>query len=116
MNCSIVNVIPPNGTVSLTGPIFVSQEEQVKYNCTAEGGPNNTYIWMKKGVVIDDDNQHNIETIVLDTFSSSVLTVISVDAARDQGTYNCSVSNTGGTGEDSLIVTGNSEFFLQYKF
>ena len=102
----LVNAIPPNGTVSLTGLHFVSQDEQVKYNCTAEGGPNNTYIWMKNGVIIDDDNRHNIETIVLDTFSSSVLTVISVDAARDQGTYRCNVSNVGGTGEDSLNVTG----------
>ena len=86
--------------------MFLSDGQQVKYNCTAEGGPNNTYIWMKNGVTIYDDDQHNIETIVLDTFSSSVLTVISVDAARDQGTYRCNVSNVGGTGKDSLNVTG----------
>ena len=101
-----MNPISPYGSVLLSGPMFLSDEQQVKYNCTAEGGPNNTYIWMKNGVAINDDDHHDIETIVLDTFSSSVLTVISVDAARDQGTYRCNVSNIGGTGEDSLYVTG----------
>ena len=90
----------------MSGLRFLSKGQRVSYNCTAEGGPNNAYTWIINGEIINDDDQYDIETIVLDIFSSSVLTVISVDAARDQGTYRCIVSNIGGTGEDSLNVTG----------
>ena len=109
-----VNPISPNGNVMLDGPMFVRSEQQVSYTCPAYGGPDNTFEWMINGETIEDGlPEFDIVTTMISLTSSlSELTVISVNPAADQGSYSCIVSNVGGSGEDSIIVTGNNNSII----
>ena len=104
-----VNPISPRGSVVVSGPLFINSGANVTYNCTAQGEPSNVHVWMLNGMIIEDDNEYNITTEVLDTSSSSELTILNVNAAIHQGRYNCIVSNLGGFGENDILVTGNTE-------
>ena len=93
--------------------MFVGSEQQVSYTCSAYGGPDNIFEWMINGMTIENNMQYTINTVVTSLTSSlSELTVISVNPAADQGSYSCSVSNAGGSGEDSIIVTGNNNSII----
>ena len=88
--------------------MFATERQQTSYNCSAYGGPDNVFIWMIDGIVIEDDNQYDISREMTNlTSSSSELKILSVDAATNKGNYSCNVSNVGGFGEDSILVTGN---------
>ncbi len=94
--------------MELTGPNFVISETNYSYTCSAYGGPENVFIWMINGTVIEDDDQYDINREMTNlTSSSSELKILSVDAATNKGNYSCNVSNIGGFGEDSILVTGN---------
>ena len=94
--------------------MFVRSEQQVSYTCSAYGGPDNTFEWMINGETIEDGlPEFDIVTTMINLTSSlSELTVISVNPAADQGSYSCIVSNVGGSGEDSIIVTGKNNSII----
>ena len=102
----LVNSISPYDNVSLTGPFYLVTGEEVSYNCTANGAPDNVHVWMINGIEIANNEQYTINTIISDLSSFSELIILSVDAAKDQGTIHCKVSNLGGSGEDEILVTG----------
>ena len=102
----LVNSISPYGNVSLTGPLYLVSGEKVSYNCTVNGAPDNVHVWMINGIKIANNEQYTINTIISDLSSFSELIILSVDAAKNQGTIHCKVSNLGGSGEDEILVTG----------
>ena len=57
-----------------------SRGENVSFNCTSKGGPNNIYSWAKSGENIAND---------------SVLTLTGIDATSG-GDYTCTVNNLAG--------------------
>ena len=60
----------------------------VTFNCYALGGPDNTHVWMKNGMIIGNE---------------STLVVTDIDASSG-GTYTCLVSNAAGSGSASTTL------------
>lgn len=83
----------------------------MSYNCTANGAPDNVHVWTIDGIEIANNEEYTINTIMSDVSSFSELTILSVDAATNQGTFYCNVTNLGGSGEGELLVTG---IIMQY--
>ena len=80
--------------------------EKVSYNCTANGAPDNVNVWMINGIEIANNAEYTINNTISDLSSFSELTILSVDAVTNQGTFYCVVTNLGGSSEDKLLVTG----------
>ena len=57
--------------------------------CNSGGGPNNTYVWVKDGTILDGD-------------TSDTLTLI-INNALSGGNYTCTISNAAGS--DSASTT-----------
>ena len=83
----------PEGSVSVS-PINMVFERgnNATFNCTAQGGPGNTYQWQRNGTNLDDE-----------TTQTLAITRISVN---DGDEYTCIVSNVAGndTASTSLFV------------
>ena len=83
--------VSPLGTVNVSPAALVANESDVvNLSCAAEGGPNNTLMWLFDGTPIN---------------SSAFLTV-TVSTAVDGGVYSCQVSNDAGSGSNSGRVFG----------
>ena len=66
----------------------VSRGDSIALNCSAQGGPNNSYTWKKDGTPINGNE--------------STLTLINVNATSG-GSYTCTVSSAAGN--DSASTT-----------
>ena len=65
----------------------------VTLQCTARGGPGNTFIWLRpqeNGTIVDDGSELLIPNLT----------------AQDGGEYVCVVNNSAGVGMDSITVNG----------
>ena len=67
------------------------------FNCTALGGPDNTFVWERNGEVIANDN---------------LLPVMNIDASSG-GTYTCTVSNLAGNDSASTTLYVAPYFTVQ---
>ncbi len=67
-----------------------SQGDDVTLQCTAMGGPDNTFQWLQNGMVLMSEN-------------SEMLTVMNVTAANG-GAYTCEVANAAGTSNTTASV------------
>jgi netrin-G3 ligand len=89
---SALLTVSPLGTVNVSPAALVANESDVvNLSCAAEGGPNNTLMWLFDGTPIN---------------SSAFLTV-TVSTAVDGGVYSCQVSNDAGSGSNSGRVFVN---------
>ena len=99
--------IAPEGNVNITGQAYVENEGTLNLTCTAEGGPDNVHVWSLDGIKLQDgDYDITIVTNVYSTSSESILMISSVDASVHKGLYECNVTNVGGSGNDTFLVTG----------
>ena len=95
------------GAVSITNrTVFVEEGDVFSSTCSAQGGPNNTHKWTLNGIPINETDILDITTVSHDTYSTSTLTIDSVDAANHKGNYTCIVSNKAGTDTTSVILVG----------
>ena len=84
-----MHAVSPEGNVSVSPQGQVtSKGDNITLNCSAPGGPNNSYSWEKNGVPISQNE--------------SILPLMDIDASSG-GNYTCTVSNTAGN--DSASTT-----------
>lgn len=75
-------IVSPEGSVAVSQEIIIaSLGDSVTLSCSALGGPNITFQWIKDGIIIGND---------------SMLELVAIDASRG-GDYFCIVSNAAGT-------------------
>ena len=67
-----------------------SLRDNVTLMCSSDGGPNNTYQWMKDGTVLDDESDSTI--------------IVNVINASSGGDYTCTVSNAAGNDSASTTI------------
>ena len=79
-------------TVSPSPEVLVNQKETATLECTAGGGPGNMFQWY-----------HGDQFLVGET--SAVLEIRNV-MVSDEGSYNCSVNNTAGSGSNVTTLIG----------
>ena len=81
----------PEGSVSVSPLNMVFERgNNVTFNCTAEGGPGNTYQWQRNGTNLDNE-----------TMQTLTITQISVN---DGDQYTCVVSNAAGNDSASTSL------------
>ena len=79
----LLPLVSPEGSVSVSPLNMVFERgNNVMFNCTAEGGPGNTYQWQRNGTNLDNE-----------TMQTLAITQISVN---DGDQYTCIVSNAAG--------------------
>ena len=78
------------------GDNLYDQGEQLRLNCSSEGGPVLEYTWLLSGNIIDNAN-------------TSTLTINNVNTSH-AGDYTCNVTNNAGYQSDNIIVY--SKLFL----
>ncbi|XP_019862900.1 PREDICTED: peroxidasin-like, partial [Amphimedon queenslandica] len=102
--------VSPQGSVSANPSTqAVSRNENASFNCNAQGGPNNTIVWIRGNFNSSSfslDAPLNVSYIinslpVLDYDSSLSLTFVN---GSDGGTYTCLALNEAGVGSFSVIL------------
>ncbi len=98
--------------------ITVDNGGDVVFNCTADGGPNNMFAWVRSEDIanIDTDisaSDSSVPINVSDTISlvsqfiiayDSMLSLESVNGSFDGGNYTCLVINEAGVGREDTIL------------
>ena len=99
----------PEGSISVSPLNMVfNGGDNVTLNCSAQGGPDNTYQWQQRRSNLDDESfpnpmyqwQHDGVDLMNET--SNILTIDNIDAVNG-GNYTCVVSNAAGN--DSATST-----------
>lgn len=110
-----LNVIPttisdePTITMS-TVPIPVKEGSDATMQCSAEGNPPPTMMWLRLNYRLTDSPKHRVVTYAdSETQRTHVLTVKETEM-EDAGKYRCFVRNTVGQTEESVNIIG--ELFL----
>ena len=89
----------PEGSVSVSPLNMVfSRGDNVTFNCSAQGGPGNTYQWQQNGIDLDNETME-------------ILTVSQI-SATDGGEYTCVVSNAAGNESASTLLNVSPEIVL----
>jgi len=91
--------VSPEGSVSASPLNMVfDRGDNVTLNCSAQGGPDNTYQWQQNGTDLDNETMQNL-----------AITQISL---ADGGEYTCVVSNAAGSGSASTLLNVSPEIVL----
>ena len=61
--------------------------------CQSRGGPVTEVEWMRNGVRIEEDSNHTISQIIVDTSANTVYNNTLRVRGRENGTYKCAVKN-----------------------
>ena len=94
-----INTVSPEGSVSVSPFNMVfNRSDNVTLNCSAQGGPDNTYQWQRNGTDLDSE-----------TMQTLTLTQIN---ATDGGEYTCVVSNAAGSGSASTLLNVSPEIVI----
>ena len=97
---------PLLSTVSPAGSVEVEPLQQtvtngsiVNFSCSADGGPDNTFQWMRE----DDPSALNYggDVAISTNSTHSVLTISNVNATQHGGGYRCVVRNAAGNDSDN---------------
>ncbi|XP_019857978.1 PREDICTED: hemicentin-1-like, partial [Amphimedon queenslandica] len=92
----------------------VSNNENVQFNCTADGGPNNMFIWTKtsdainintNGTISVEDIQNEFTNISVS--NQSLLSFIVNSPANEGGGYTCFVFNEAGIDSANAVLHVN---------
>ena len=83
--------VSPEESVSVSPLNMVfNRGDNVTLNCSAQGGPDNTYQWQRSGTDLDNE-------------AMQTLTITQI-SAMDGGEYTCVVSNAAGSGNASTLL------------
>ena len=93
------NAVSPEGSVSVSPLNMVfNRGDNVTLNCSAQGGPGNTYQWQRSGTDLDNE-------------AMQTLTITQI-SATDGGEYTCVVSNAAGSGSASTLLNVSPEIVI----
>ena len=98
--------------------VTVNESENITFNCSADGGPNNMFTWVRTEdlMSVDTDVQPTDSTTPIDIdglisqfsdsilINSSSLPIDSVNGTNDGGSYTCLVINEAGVGREDTIL------------
>ena len=82
------------------GDNLYNQGEQLRLNCTSEGGPVLEYTWMFSGNIIPNANT---DTLIIDNVNTT-----------HAGDYSCNVTNDAGTDSDTITVHSKSLYSIMF--
>ena len=81
----------PEGSVAVSPEMVIADVGgTVTFNCSAQGGPNNTYQWRKNGSDLMDETDTTL--------------IISNITAMNGGSYTCVVSNAAGNDSATALL------------
>ena len=80
-----------NVVVSPTSAIL-NVSDNITLQCDTEAGPNNTYQWMKDGVILPSETNDNLE-------------LMNINVPDNGGLYTCVVTNVAGSGNADSSIT-----------
>lgn len=105
----------PNGSIEVDPPTpeIVDAGDNVTFTCSADGGPNNTFLWLRSDSLNVSSSQYanlvtrlNSPPVPVDEILSGLenvtlvtgpqLDMLSVSASEDGGSYTCIVINRAG--------------------
>ena len=89
--------VSPEGSVTITPDrIDASFGDDVSFNCTSFGGPDNQYEWkhVRTGESLGNDTRLTLSVTLLDVF----------------GEYKCIVSNAAGNDSDTALLNGRNKY------
>ena len=90
------NTVSPEGSVSVSPLNMVfNGGDHVTFNCSAQGGPGNTYQWQQNGIDLDNETMQTL--------------TVSQISATDGGEYTCVVSNAAGNDSASTLLNVSPE-------
>ena len=89
----VIFIVAPYNVIVM-GDNLYNQGEQLKLNCSSEGGPVLEYAWLLSGNIIPNAN-------------TSTLTIDNVNTTH-AGDYTCNVTNDAGIDSDTITVYGKS--------
>jgi len=92
-----LNLAAPNKVV-IVGDTLYKHGDQLKLNCSSEGGPNLEYRWSLSG------NEELLDNTVTD--SNTLIT------NAEQGDYTCTVSNNAGFSSATVTVYSKLSLML----
>ena len=61
--------------------------------CQSKGGPATEVVWMRNGVIVEEDSNHTTSQIIVDTSGNTVYYNTLRVRGREGGTYSCIVWN-----------------------
>ena len=79
-----------------SGNVLTSFSSTVSITCTAQGGPDNMFVWRRQGMIVSN---------------SSVLELTMITGS-DGGVYECTVTNDAGS--DTASTTVISKYFINF--
>ena len=92
------SVVSPSGTIQVDPVVQTAKTGTViTFNCSAEGGPNNTYYWTHDNCGINNLSRLDILS------EKSTLTLESINGT-DGGLYTCIVINEAGYGNSTVTL------------
>ena len=104
-------VVSPNGTIQVNPLTQTSQNgSDVNFTCSAGGGPNNTFVWIRFVDVLNANealisqqpiNVSAVLSVLSPITTGDTLSLSSINATQDGGGYICVVVNKAGTGSSS---------------
>ena len=87
----ILSAVSPFGTVVVWPEnSLVKESDNVTLTCSADGGPNNDYMWFYGSTSLTNGPVLELNNI----------------RARDGGEYTCVVSNAAGSDRESVTISG----------
>ena len=89
-----MSVVSPASSVSVTPPSNSERTNTEMLLCMAEGGPGNTFNWTKLEDPGFSETTANISVMVSD--------------ASDGGVYQCTVTNSAGSGMNQTTINGKT--------
>lgn len=98
---------PPSIDVSPGRTVVALIGQRVLLECTAEGDPTPGVYWIEPARSRRGDVEPDSAYVA--TPGSAVVDIASVER-EDQGTYRCVASNTGGTSEVLVQLSGEDKF------
>ena len=79
-----------SASVMPSGNVLTSFSSTVSITCTAQGGPDNMFVWRRQGMIV----------------SSSSALELTMITGSDGGIYECTVTNDAGSGTANSLVIG----------
>ena len=112
-----LNTSPLPAKPSIVALTSQSSASSSTLTCTSTGSPATTVSWTRNGQPVTiDGNTYQLTQTVTDRAASTYENVLTINQPRASilgSTFNCTVTNTLGSGSDSIQVAGAAGIFLQ---
>ena len=110
-------IVSPNDSVTIEPSMMtVDNGNDVTFTCSALGGPNNTFIWVRSDELDDSYIQPLLSTTPVDVSdiinelsdiileNGAILFIESINATLNGGSYECVVINEAGLGRNDTTL------------